>query len=180
MFQQLTIKVRFYIFLAGILLAILLSYQLAIKKTIVLSAENKEQTLQLDSIKQGAFQINQIKAKLNELRGQIGSQASSNMDVHQEILNTCSKFCAENNLLVREYPDKELIEVGSSKLEINKIIVEGSFHKSLQLVHLCENDKRLGRVVSVQFVKQKDVYAQKEKLLTSIYLQNMQTGSNLE
>lgn len=180
MFQQLTTKVRFYLFLVGILLGIILSYQLAIKKTVVLSAENKSQSLQLDSVKQGAIQINEIKAKLDKLRGQIGSQASSNMDVHQEILNTCSKFCAENNLLVREYPDKELIEIGSSKLEINKIVLEGSFHKALQLVFLCEKDKRLGRVVSVQFEKQKDVYAQKERLVTSIYLQNMQANSNLE
>jgi len=180
MFQQLTIRVRFYLFLVGILLAILLSYELAIKKTLVLSAENKAQSLQLDSVKQGAIQINQIKTKLEKLKGQIGSQTSSNVDVHQEILNTCSKFCSNNNLLVREYPDKELIEVGNSKLEINKIVLEGSFHKALQLVYQCEKDKRLGRVVSVQFDKQKDVYAQKERLLTSIYLQNMQASRSLE
>lgn len=175
MFQNLPIKTRFYLFIAAIFFALILSYQLAIKNTANLYFENSDLSTRLDSVKQGSAQIHTLKAKLDRIKNSMGASNSFDTDIHQEILNTCSRFCTENNLLIREYPDKELIALGNSQLEINKISIEGGFHKSLRLVHQCEQNKNMGRILSVQFEKQKDVYTQKERLLTTIFFQSILT-----
>jgi hypothetical protein len=177
MLSQLSLKFKFYLLIAGLLIALLASYQFALKNTINLISENHRQSLQLDSAKEGADQLDVLKTKLNKLKAEIGTQNSST-DFHQEILNTCSKFCSSNGLLIREFPDKETVDIGNSKLEINKISIEGSFLKVLPLVYSCERNKSLGGIISVQFDEQKDLYSQKEHLITSIYFQNMINNQN--
>lgn len=178
MFKQLTIKTRFYLFIAGLILAILLSYQFAIKNTFELFAENKAEWIKLDSIKQGSIQIQALKAKLEKMKSQIGSQTNIGLDMHQEILNSCSRYCSSNNLLIREYPDKEIIDLGNSRLEINRIVLNGSFRHALSLAYQCEKERKLGRIISVMFDKQKDIYAQKDRLLTTIYFQSIHSEQN--
>lgn len=173
MFHNLSIKTRFYIFIVGIFLVLIISYKLSIKATVMCFVENNKLSGQLDSVKQGSVQLNLLKAKLDKIKNCIGSTNNPNTDIHQEILNTCSKFCTENNLLIREYPEKEVLELGRSKSEINKITIDGSFNKALRLLYLCERTHSFGRMVAVQFEKQKDIYAQKERLFTTIYFQNI-------
>jgi hypothetical protein len=164
---------RFFLFIAGIFFTFILSYKMAINNTITLISENKHLLEHLDSVKQGSAQLDMLKLKLDKIKNSIGTTSNPNTDIHQEILNTCSRFCIDNSLLIREYPEKETVEYGSSKSEINKITIDGSFCKALQLVYNCEKNKNLGRVVSVQFEKQKDLYAQKERLYTTVYFQNI-------
>ncbi|MBN2664642.1 MAG: hypothetical protein JXR68_13415 [Bacteroidales bacterium] len=174
MFKTITIKTKFYLFLVAIVLSVFFLYSFAIKNTINLFVENNNQEGLLLTAKNGVTEMEETMKKLHALNVQIGIQ-NNTQDVHQEILNTCSNYCDKNNLLVRAYPDKEIITIGQSNVEINKIIVEGLFKKSLQMLHMCEKDRRLGRVVSVKFEKYKDIYAKKERLLTSVYLQHIVT-----
>lgn len=173
MFKQFSIQQRFYLFLIAIVLICIIAYQMAIKNTVDLHAQNSDMALQLDSARIGASQINELKSKLDKYKLQNEGDTIASTDVHQEILNTCSKFCADNHLYIKEFPENEQIEMGSSSLEINRITVEGSFANAVRLVELCEKEKQLGQIVSVSYNKQKASYTQKEQLLTTIFFQHI-------
>ncbi len=167
--KSLSAKKYFYLFIVGIFILSLIVFQFGIKNTILLLTNNQAKKEQLDNMQQNLQELEILKNKNQKLDKQIGARSTTNHNIHQEILNTCSDFCINKRLFIKEYPEEELISIDNSLLRVNWISLQGGFHNSLEFIYQCETGKRIGNISSVCFEKKKNTYTQVEQLLTTLY-----------
>lgn len=164
--------------MAGIILLLLLSYNLAIKKTIVLYSDCQEMNIKLDKIGEAPKKINTLKEKIAQYDELISKGDTSGNDLRQTLLEKTGDFCALNNITLKEFPASVSSKKNDYLIETNTIVLEGAFAGIVKFIYLLEQKTKIGKVVSVDFTSKFDLSAKKNKLLGKIYIQNIKKQKN--
>ncbi|MGB1217402.1 MAG: hypothetical protein ACPG5P_05975 [Saprospiraceae bacterium] len=91
------------------------------------------------------------------------------------LIEKLSRFCKENDLLIRDFPSTDKDEQGGVLFYTNRIEVEGQFKDITRLIYMLEHRERLGTVVSTDFQKGKDRITKKNYLRGIITLRNIKS-----
>ena len=133
---------------------------------------------QLEIVENAPQQIASLETKIEEIEQVIGKNFNAGCDIQQQILEKISNYCIENKLVVKEFPKKLSSYDQQYMIETNRVVIEGSFTGLLKLLHFLEQDKQIGRVVSVDFQTNQDFKTKRTILTMSIFIQNIKTGTN--
>jgi len=172
-FAQMSYKNKYKFLIAGILILFIISYQLAIKKTILLYSDCTELQLKLKTIDEAPESILKTKNKIKQVDGMISSGDSSGTNFREMLLEKAGDFCQENNISIKEFPASIEESKNDYNIETNVIVLEGSFQNLLKFTYNVEQKYKIGKVASVNFASKYDITAKKNKLTEKIYVQNI-------
>lgn len=161
---------KYKLLLGGMALFLLLAYWLAFSKTW--TAYQKASTLeqQLSSAGQAWQDIESYQQQIKQLEAQQNNQSFTQNYFFQKV----ASFCQERQLAIQAMPESVIYEQQEVEILHNPIQVEGHFVPMVELLYHLEQEKQLGRVVSVEFNLGKNYQNRQEELTASIYLQNIQ------
>lgn len=156
----------------------LVVYSMAIKKTIALKKSCNLIENQLTELKDAPYQINQIEKKLNEIKSIIGVFSVEESDGQSQLLEKCTEYCSKNNLVIRDFPKTHEYIQTEYLIQTNIVKIEGNFCLLLKFIYLLEQKYQIGKIISISFSKELDRKLKKEKLFTTLYIQNIKLTKN--
>jgi hypothetical protein len=172
-FKKLSYKRKNKYLLAGIILFMLISYQLALKKTFQLMHNVSEMETQAKAASDAPLKTEELKKQVKEIENIIGGSNMISENNQQLILGLVSSFCSKNNLVLQELPKTKSYNENNILVETNYLVVEGDFIKLLLLLNMLEHNKGAGRVSSSRFQSKKNLRTKKTELILTIYIQNI-------
>ncbi|HLN74520.1 MAG TPA: hypothetical protein VK205_14605 [Prolixibacteraceae bacterium] len=155
----------------GSVILLFLAWNMAIKKTIVAFKNVRELNNNITSIEQKSLHKNQLLDQIGQLNNVlgIGENKIQTESIFEELVNICK---AIDNVRIVNFPDIHQMEANGYKITTIFASFEGSYADLLTLVYQLERNKKIGRLVSVDFKKSKDLKKGSEFLNLTILLQN--------
>jgi hypothetical protein len=159
------------------LLAILLVYSLALKRTLGLKKQCDELTLKLNNnqnIPQLLFDMNNKSVNLQTI---VGNSIINQDNIQELILEECSQYGLTNRTVLKNLPRPHKYQTNTYMIETCIVEVEGEFNDLLVLLYRFEQVLKLGKVVSVQFIKEEDRMTKENHLYLKMYIQNIKKNN---
>lgn len=173
MFKNLSYKRKNILLLAGSVMFGLIVYFYAFERTIGLIKECTQLEEQLRQAENAPQKLAELKRKLNSIESDLGGNGNFGGDIQQALLEKISRYCNENNIALREFPQPVVSQEQDYIIETNIVVIEGSFLKLLKLVYQLEQVQRTGKVAAVHFLAKEDLRTKRQMLTASLYLQNI-------
>lgn len=173
MFQNLSHKKRFYYLVTGVILIILLGYNLALKKTFNLKSECVQIEKNIAELKDAPAQLVALKKKLNSIDRSVHLAFNKKQTIQDYLLEQIADYCSSNNILIREYPKPHQYNKDDYAIETSHIVLEGSYINLLKLLYHIEQKYRLGKVSSAKFYTVINENTKVLELILELYIQNI-------
>ncbi len=172
MIQKLSYKHKYILLLIALAMLLIIIYMLAIRKTIAVIGEHKSLSAKIELAADAPAQIQMIEAQLKEMEELVVNDKP--VDFEQMLLEKVTGFCQKNGLTLIEFPKTHISGYQNYEIYTNRIALEGSFKKMVEFIYEAEQKTKIGKVVSVQFKRTKDVRTKQLNLYAYIYFQNVQ------
>jgi acetolactate synthase small subunit len=157
----------------GFFLVLWMVYLFAIQKTLetkaICSTLQKEKEL-LHNATQKMSYLQQKNKHFNALLEE--NNISENSSFQQILLQKISAFSEKENLEILGFNEPHRIENGDTREETYFIEIKGDFTHILQLINSLEQ-KQLGELISVNFIKKKNYRTNRKYLIAQLYLQKI-------
>ncbi len=175
--QKRTYKEKFYLICIAFVALMILSYFLAISKTL---SEREKFSLLTQKHKQVQNLSSELKKWSNlsqQLDVSLGGQEFY-LDFHEGLLSSVGTFCHENQIQLVEF--SEPFEGIDESYSVETIVLkfQGKYHPLLKLVHHLEETFKGGKISSASFTKEKNFKKNREELFLELYIQNIKLISD--
>jgi hypothetical protein len=164
--------------LAIILFAFLIwvCYQLAISKTVILWKEVRIQEHQKELIKEIPEQLPVLIQQVEKLESVLGN--SEDADFSTLILEQISMLCQQNNIILKEIPEKHQFQGENILIETVNVNLQGNFRDQLLLISSLEKNITKARIRSLRFQSVSNQISGERQLQSIVYLQSIHLLSN--
>lgn len=164
---------KFYLLLCLSACMVLLTYQLALKKTIyyIALSASQQQTLPDDRVSDTDWA--RVNAKEEAMAGVLKSSAAVDINQTNNLLEVLGKGCSAYKLKLEEVSSPVLYRDSGFTVMTSRIRLEGSFRNLLMLIDTLEKDKKLGKISAVDFRSLQNSNSTSRKLECVFYLQNL-------
>ncbi|MBN2833703.1 MAG: hypothetical protein JXR48_01925 [Candidatus Delongbacteria bacterium] len=153
-----------------------ISYSFAITDTITKYNESKKLKQELVAAKDAPYNIQIAKMELDSLSKLINTPIDANF---QELLLTkITSNQNEKGFVLKELPAQHFYQESDFIVETNKIVLEGSFHSLVTIIHEMEKAFLFSKMASVCFESYQDNKKKTTKLRVTVYYQNIKTLNN--
>jgi hypothetical protein len=157
----------------GIGLLLILSYKLALSKTINAIEESKELKLKIALADSLQYKINELNNSIKQVEFIALDKKTGGSEINQNLLSEISKYCQQNDINLREFPESNIIANENYDVMTSHFKVEGRYIGLVKLVNLLEKDKSIGKIISVRFRSFIEIRTKKKILEGTIYVQNI-------
>ena len=165
--ENVDFKKQYYIVIIVSFCLFIIVFMIAIKPTLELRNKFKVIEKQYVALQENPNEIASLRSKLQTYQS---SQTDGN--INQPISDEISKYCASNGLKV-SYPTPTKIHNGNLIIETNVFIITGGFHKITKLAYYIEQEKKIGKIVSLQYEMKKNFETRSQYLQATLYLQTI-------
>lgn len=173
---QLTYKQKYYLSIAGVILAAFLSYNLSFNKTISAIKDHYSLAEKMERLEDAPRKIQKIEHQMKQMEHLLVDNDS--IDIEQRLLEKATVFCQDNRITLMGFPKTKVSEYQNYMILTNEIVFEAPFKKSLQFIYESEQKDRIGKIASVQLVKKQDVKTKQQHLYSHILFQNIKLKKN--
>jgi hypothetical protein len=177
MLKNLTNQQKSYVFLTAMVIAILLSYNMAFRKTFRLREQCKEMQQQLTYLDKAPKQISLIRAKIEEIDRMVGREHKY-LDTEELLLEKVGALCEKHNVIFKEFPGHHAVSNKDYTLVSYQMILQGGFSPLLEVLHELEMDFGYGKISSVGFFTKYNIRTGKKKLQMKLIVQSIKLKEN--
>ena len=178
MFKEMTYKKKNRLLIVVAILLVFISYNFAIKKTLVAKNDYSVAEEQIALASNAPMLAAQLEKELIQMNDKIGADSLKGKNPGQKLLELVTDYCQTNQAVLREFPEATVTEQEKLTVETNLFIVEGNFSTLINLVYLLEQKSKLGKVASVHYQLKKDLKSKQMVLVATTYLQNVKKKEN--
>jgi hypothetical protein len=172
MMRRLTWKRKNQLLVIGAVILLWIVYSFAISKTLAARSACIDMQERIDSAGSAPDQLIRLKQEFANFQSETGAIDTSN-EVHEYILGIVTTYCANNNLILRDFTHPYRLQQQEWKIEDHPLTVQGSFIGLLKLLHHLEKEPR-SNVISSEFRSRRDPKTQELSLSLVIYIQTIQ------
>ena len=176
MFNNRSNKQKFRIIATTLVILIWVSYQLTFSKTIDLWKECKRLEQQQALIKAIPEQLPALTGKVMQLEKILGN--SGGEDFSTLILEQVNTLCLQNNVRLKEIPEKHVFNGENLIVETLDINLQGSFSDQLRIVSQLEKSDANARLRSLRLHSIINQSTGERKLQSTLFLQSIKLLSN--
>lgn len=148
-----TIKTKNIILITGFLLGLILSYQLAISKTVKIKKEynilKHEETL----FENTPQQVSMLQQKQHYYDALLSKYQINEGSVQNSLLKTINTFADSANIKVIGFLEPHIIPKDDLNISTYQFILEGDFNALLKLIHKLEQGTKFGEITHLAFEK---------------------------
>lgn len=169
-----TLKQRNILLFIGFGLLLFICYKIPVKKTLSLKKEYEVSLLQnqlLSEIPQKIALLKREEIYLDSILSKY--KLSTDKSFQSNLLQTITDFSAEHKLTISGFDEPHSFTKNDIQLNSFSFSVIGDFKNALMLVHELEQVKKLGKLISVKFEKNKNYKTNKNYLESTILLQRI-------
>lgn len=162
---------RLLIVVFSSIIILFLAWNGAFKKTILAFRNVRELENNINSIAENSSRKMQLLSEIGQLNSVlgIGGDTIQAETIFEELVVISKEI---ESIRIINFPDIHQIEVNGYRVSTICASFIGSYADLLMLVYTLERNKKTGRLVSVDFKKNKDINKGKEFLSLTILLQN--------
>lgn len=166
-------KTRFYTLLITAALFFVVSWKLALKKTVDVHRQITEVENKLDQVESAPEQIAVVEKRLNYLNQMLVKESSGNA-FQDRVLDEISSICRQKGLLLKQMPPMFRNVDNNYLVEIINVDVSGPFHRLLQLLYEIEQPQKNMNLISARFYVEENKRIKQKQLILSLYIQSLQ------
>lgn len=170
-------KKGFFLTLAGGILMLVVVYRIAVIPTIDITKEYKSIQAQMGKIENAPGRLAALESEIATLDKVIG-RTNTTGDYQGAILQEISRYCTENNTLLREFPAAQVFRNSGYEHSVSNAITEGKYSELLGLLHTLETGDCPGSILSVRFYMFNDRRSDATKLNMSVLIQTVKKSEN--
>jgi hypothetical protein len=172
MLKNLSEKYKFYLLVAGLIILLVISYQVALKGTFQCIKNCRTLKEKAKTAAQMPQKVANLKKELNSLNGQYFDNIHSQNDAHEVILEKLSLLSSKYSTSVTGYPERHIFQTSFIQTETHTAILHGGFINLLHVLYQIEANERVGRIASVEYYTVIDYKTKITNLYSRIYIQN--------
>jgi len=161
---------------AAIVVLIWVSYQFSFSRTIDLWKECKRLEQQQALIKEIPEQLPAITEKVVQLEKILGNSGSE--DFSTIIMEQVNMLCQQNNVRLKEIPEKHVFDGENLIVETLNINLQGSFSDQLRIISELEKNEAKARLRSLRLQTIVNQSTGERKLQSTLFLQSIKLLSN--
>lgn len=158
----------------GFVLVLLLSYTLAISKTLQTRSEyvalEREQQ-QFNNLSQQLYLLHRKEAHLDSV---LQSLNLDNTSIENNLLRVVNLEAEKNHLKVINFDPPHMYEMDGTIFKTFNFVLRGSFTDILKAIHSIEMQSSFGEVVHIDFTKQKNYRTSQNYLEATVFIQKME------
>jgi hypothetical protein len=173
MFKKFSNKHFFYLYTAGVLVALWLVFSIAIKPTLNLYKSVHEKMQVVKSISSAQQQIALLKKRQLTMDKSFGSYALPDSNSRERILQEISQYCDKRYIQFYYYPENHIFNKKSYTIETNQVILRGNFKELLELIYFLENINDFDKIISVNFYAELNRRTKQKELYLALIIQNI-------
>lgn len=159
--------------LAGIAVLLIVSYQFAISKTIVLRKESKRLHTEVEKFKDIPHQLSLLNQKNTHYDSILGKMDLVDTSIQNNLLRTINQEATKTNTKVMEFKQPHLYQVGENSLHTYSFTLNGDYKNILKVVHTIEQKGNFGEIVHVDFQKKKNYRTNTYSLGATVFVQQV-------
>ncbi|MEM9001574.1 MAG: hypothetical protein AAGB24_15030 [Bacteroidota bacterium] len=164
-------KNRFLI--VSILIMCLVSYRFAIKKTIALGEQYRNNLAKKELVKNLPRQLTLMTQKEQFLDAQLTKLSAGNSSMQNNLLKFLNNEAEKNEVKIIEFNAPHIFENGDATLETHMFKVEGGYTDILKTLNTMENLTSFGSINHLGFEKKKDYRSKRTYLQAKVFLQQI-------
>lgn len=173
-FTQLTWKQKNRLLWVALLLCCWMVYGFAISNTLTAKATCDALQLQIDSAQEAPQLIAELETQLAQLNNSTGTLHGSSADssIHEQLLDLVTVYCAEHDLILREFISPIRYTQHEWLIETHPFTVEGGF---IEIVKFLDHLRKYspGNIVSADIHMRTDNKMKTTALQVTIFIQNI-------
>jgi hypothetical protein len=172
MFKSLSEKYKLYLILSGLLLSLIICYNIAFKSTFLLALDYKQLKLRVQEAEDMPAQTAMLQKQLSELNKNYFNEIHGFDDSHELILEKMSRLASRYSVMVTEYPTVHIHKSSTVQVETHTIMLKGGFLDLLHVLYELEVKEKTGRIVSVDYFTETNRKTKVKSLYMRVYIQN--------
>jgi hypothetical protein len=170
--DEISYKVLLKLFYGLSILLTYLIYHFSIAPTIEKYFELIEKNTQIINTNDLPSKLKAIKIDIEQLDLLIGEgDQVDKLGKRRALLGAISDYCNTNHITIKQISKPEYFEQNQVFVEINQLVLKGSFFELLKFIYYMEERKSFGRIASLSYFMEKDVKTKEESLSLLVYFQ---------
>lgn len=161
---------------AGFMLFLWLAHQLSFSKTIKLKKQYfnlREETLLFENSSQKLMQLRKENQYYDSLLK--SKRISTDRAFQNSLLSTINKFADSTNIKVVSFQNPHVFEQESAKILTYSFTLKGTFNQITRLIYQLEQEYKMGKIISVNYLKKRDYGRRFDYLECSILIQRIES-----
>ena len=168
-----TFRKKNILLLAGTLVFLILSWNLAIGETFKVRSQVVQSEASLANVEKAPQQIAELKFELDKIQGNSQTLYSGILPMREALLSEITDLAYKYNAQLRSFPEYFIQEKENFELTTSPVVLEGDFKNLLKLMNELEEKNTAGKVSSAQFKIKKSLGRKDRKLFLTLYIQSI-------
>lgn len=160
--------------IGGFVLALMVCYQLAIKKTLALRTQYLHDSEIQKQSKDLPLKLANLQRQELQLDTQFDQMDLGSGNVQNDLLRFLNEQGSEHSAKIIDFKAPHIISDAPTITKTYLFVLEGGFTNILKVVHALETNGSFGGIVHVSFEKEKNLRHGKSYLQASIFVQQME------
>lgn len=156
------------------ILLLWMAHELSFSKTLALSKEYHQLQKEILLFENGSQKLMTLQAQ-NKYYDSI--LKSKNIATHRSfqntLLRTINSFADSTNISISTFHNPHVFITDNTKIFTYSFSLKGNFNQITKLIYLLEQEFKLGKIISVNFLKKKDFRKRSEYLECTVRLQQI-------
>ena len=149
---------------------LLVIWLFAIRKTIDLNKELSQTQEKLENLSQAPNQVLILQSKLEQIDKFIGN-SSQNIG-GDEIFKIISEYSTDKSKIqIIDFPVNTVFSNNNYLTNTYTIKVKGKYSELLKMLNAFENNKSIGKIVSIEFIVETNLKTKKKSLMLILFVQ---------
>jgi len=174
MIRQLSYKQKLQLLGAALVLALLLCYQLAIRQTIAVYRQYRQNYIPEEVLQQKLQNYDQLKKQESQLNQLFHTaQPTDSLNDEQLLLRDITGFSDQYHVHLKNYSPFNMYYYENMHVVTRIVAVEGGFHRILRFINDLESSKMPGRICATVFKSYEEPGSDTTRLSANLYLQQL-------
>lgn len=157
--------------LLGILSMFFLSYYFALRNTLVVRKEFKENLDKTEFFSNLPEQLSKLSLREKELDAHLGAMDLSSSSAHNNLLKFMNAEALKNQFKIIDFSAPHIVKFDKGAVETHQLHLEGSYISILKTLNTLENKGSFGAISHLSFQKKKDFRSGRTYLRAQVFLE---------
>lgn len=154
-----------------IFLALILCYNLAIKKTFDYYNQYNSEKEIIDNTKKNPFLLSNLLVREKQINQWLNKNDNSNSSFQSKLLKQLNQYSAKHNLKIIDFREPHSVNEKQTEIKSYIFSIEGSFNATLGLINNIENNPNLGHIKHLSTEKKMNYKTNQEVVVTFVIIQ---------
>ena len=162
--------------LIGFMVLLYLAYLLSFSKTLVARKQYRSVKQEALLLENSSVNLQRLQQKSNYLDSILTSKRiDTKTSFQSNLLTTINHYADTTGLQIVAFDNPHSIDNQGATILTHSMTFRGSFHKITGLIYSLEQEFKLGKIISVRYLKKRDYRLRKDYLEATVLLQRFES-----